>query len=100
MAWFAADLIRCLSCNTVTATPAKFSELDLTIKDVKELDESLRLFLQPEDLVGDDRYDCSACGTRRDATRQIVLTRIPPVLNLQLLRFVFVECSSDVPVSD
>ena len=30
---------------------------------------------------------CSACGALSDATRRIVLTRVPPSLSCQLLRF-------------
>ena len=37
----------------------------------------------------DNKYACNACGTRQDAVRSIELDRLPPVLNVQLLRFVF-----------
>ncbi len=35
------------------------------------------------------RYHCSKCQSLEDATRQLVLKRLPPVLHISLLRFVF-----------
>ena len=35
------------------------------------------------------RYHCSKCQSLEDATRQLVLGRLPPVLHFSLLRFVF-----------
>ncbi len=35
------------------------------------------------------RYHCSKCQSLQDATRQLVLRRLPPVLHFSLLRFVF-----------
>ncbi|KAG8227309.1 hypothetical protein J437_LFUL004858, partial [Ladona fulva] len=53
------------------------------------LAEFLQEFLQKEKLEGADRYHCAVCGSKQDATRSIELRRLPPVLTLQLLRFVF-----------
>lgn len=44
---------------------------------------------QEERLEGDNQYACGPCGARRDATRRIRLRQLPPILNLQLLRFVY-----------
>jgi hypothetical protein len=38
---------------------------------------------------GDNQYLCSNCECKRNAKRSTKLTRLPPVLNLQLLRFVY-----------
>ncbi|XP_014778290.1 ubiquitin carboxyl-terminal hydrolase 48 [Octopus bimaculoides] len=45
--------------------------------------------LQEEKLEGDNKYMCSHCKTKQNAIRTIQLQKLPPVLNLQLLRFVF-----------
>ena len=47
------------------------------------------IYPQNEDLDGDNQYMCTQCDQKRDATRRIVLRHLPPVLNLQLLRFVY-----------
>jgi ubiquitin carboxyl-terminal hydrolase 48 len=35
------------------------------------------------------RYWCSRCQSLEDATRQLILQKLPPVLHFSLLRFVF-----------
>lgn len=38
---------------------------------------------------GDNQYFCDNCKTKRNAARKTKLTNLPPILNLQLLRFVY-----------
>ena len=38
---------------------------------------------------GDNQYFCSNCEAKRNAKRTTKLTSLPPVLNLQMLRFVY-----------
>ena len=45
--------------------------------------------LQEEKLDGDNQYYCTHCNSKQNAARYIELHSLPPVLNLQLLRFVF-----------
>ena len=42
-----------------------------------------------EHLQGDNKYHCAFCESKVDATRQIRLHSIPPILCLSLQRFVF-----------
>ena len=49
-------------------------------------------FLQQESLSGNNQYFCSSCGSKQDAKRFIQLKTVPPVLTLQLMRFVFDMC--------
>ena len=44
---------------------------------------------QEEKLDGDNQYYCTQCNSKQNAARYIELHSLPPVLNLQLLRFVF-----------
>ena len=55
----------------------------------KTLAECLRAFLKPEKLDGDNKYFCGNCDSKQNATRCVRLTKLPPVLNLQLNRFYF-----------
>ena len=45
--------------------------------------------LECEHLEGDNQYFCDFCACKVDATRQMVLRRVPPYLCMQLQRFVF-----------
>ena len=78
-------------CATESPSPSPFYELDLSLggRSQVTLAESLAEFLKEERLEGSDQYSCSFCRTKQNATRSIRLRRLPPVLNIQLLRFVF-----------
>lgn len=43
--------------------------------------------LEAEQMSGDNQYRCPRCSGLRDATRQSVLTQMPPFLYLALMRF-------------
>ena len=45
--------------------------------------------LSAEHLEGENKYHCAFCESKVDATRQIRLHCVPPVLCLSLQRFVF-----------
>ncbi|KAJ3692558.1 hypothetical protein LUZ60_011653 [Juncus effusus] len=66
-----------------------FYELELNIKDLKTLNQSLDQYLSVEELQGENQYFCDSCSERVDATRCIKLRCLPRVLNLQLKRYVF-----------
>ena len=54
--------------------------------DVQQL---LNLTLFPESLEGDNQYFCSVCNKKCNATRTPHFENLPPVLNLQLNRYIF-----------
>ncbi|KAG1654322.1 Ubiquitin carboxyl-terminal hydrolase 48 [Nymphon striatum] len=85
---------KCQTCKTISLRSSSFYELDLNIKGHKELSECVLEFLKEEKLEGSDQYFCNSCNSKRNATRHIKLKQLPPVLNLQLLRFVFDRQSS------
>ena len=45
--------------------------------------------MKDEKLEGDNQYFCQGCQCKRDAKRCVRLCKLPPVLNLQLNRFIF-----------
>ncbi len=82
----------CGGASAASATPVDWYELELNVKGFSGLGASLADYLAEERLEGDNRYACdsAACaGARRDATRAVRLRAAPPVLNVQLKRFVF-----------
>uniref|UniRef100_T1J4B6 Exosome complex component 10 homolog n=1 Tax=Strigamia maritima TaxID=126957 RepID=T1J4B6_STRMM len=79
----------CTNCKQNSSCPSNFYELDLNVTGHKDLHECIEEFLQEEKLEGADQYFCSYCQCKQNATRKIQLVKMPPVLNLQLLRFIF-----------
>ncbi|KAG9443885.1 hypothetical protein H6P81_015225 [Aristolochia fimbriata] len=87
-----SHVTRCSVCGKESEASSKtedFYELELNIKGLKNLNESLDDYLSVEGLQGENQYFCESCGTRVDATRAIKLHKLPPVLNFQLKRCVF-----------
>ncbi|CAM9701816.1 unnamed protein product, partial [Choristocarpus tenellus] len=46
-------------------------------------------YLANEHLDGENQYLCGQCNEKRDAVRAIELRRLPPVLSIQLMRYVY-----------
>ncbi|KAL6523117.1 Ubiquitin carboxyl-terminal hydrolase 26 [Orobanche hederae] len=87
-----SHVTRCSKCGNESEASSKiedFYELELNVKGLKSLDESLDDYLSIEELQGDNQYYCDVCATRADATRSIQLRSLPSVLNFQLKRCVF-----------
>lgn len=79
-----------MKCQMESKRPSKFYELDLNIiKGHKTIQDCLKDFMKIEILEGDNKYFCAVCGEKQDAQRFISLTELPPVLNLQLMRFLY-----------
>uniref|UniRef100_T1J592 ubiquitinyl hydrolase 1 n=1 Tax=Strigamia maritima TaxID=126957 RepID=T1J592_STRMM len=53
------------------------------------LEQCLQLFTEPEELTPDEAWYCPRCKEHREATKQMSLWRLPPILIVQLKRFSF-----------
>ncbi|EDV23881.1 uncharacterized protein TRIADDRAFT_57537 [Trichoplax adhaerens] len=109
---------RCDSCKFISERNATFYELDLTVAGHSTLEKSfddffklttvfeklrsrlsdntcghsycdITILLQKEKLNGPNQYYCEVCQSKRDASRWIGVDSLPPVLNIQLLRFIY-----------
>jgi len=90
---------RCMKCGNVSSQLSTFYELDLNIQGHKSLADSLNEFLHEENLDGANRYFCNVCREKQDAKRSIKLKSLPPVLHLQLLRFVYDRSVDSTPTA-
>mmetsp|Transcript_27557 Transcript_27557/g.66233 ORF Transcript_27557/g.66233 Transcript_27557/m.66233 type:complete len:2159 (-) Transcript_27557:44-6520(-) len=54
-----------------------------------DLQFCLNQYTSIEEFNGDNQYFCSKCNCKQDAERAPKLTKLPPVLNVQLSRYVF-----------
>lgn len=100
---------RCQSCGRVTERSEKFMDINLPIvhpdtantflaqlrlpaankENETTVQYCLDTYMCSEELNGDNKYWCENCATKRDATRQVVFGTLPPLLNLQLCRYVY-----------
>ena len=94
---------QCCQCSAVTTRKEKFMDLNLPIvgstygqntkgaskSKTVDLVDCLDEYTSPEVLSAENQYYCEVCGTKQDATRTVLIESSPPVLNLQLSRYVF-----------
>ncbi|ORX89655.1 cysteine proteinase [Basidiobolus meristosporus CBS 931.73] len=80
---------KCSKCKNVSHRRETFHELELHIKDNTSLEQCIERFLKPETMKGDDQYFCSECESKQNATRTTRINKLPNVLNVQLMRFVY-----------
>nr|CAH8827163.1 unnamed protein product [Trichobilharzia regenti] len=78
----------CSTCGFTSRLPSKFLELSLKVSS-KSLPDCIKDYLKEEYLIGDNQYACPQCDCKRDGVRRAYITRAPPLLCIQLLRFTY-----------
>ena len=81
--------MECKGCGNKHPREETFAELDLCVKDVKGISASFDKLFTEEELTGDNQYLCQYCSKKTDAIRRFGIVKLPPVLNIQLLRFIY-----------
>jgi len=81
--------IQCLECEYRSSRVNTFRDILLMVREVGGLEESLQLLLQPEEMMGENKYHCGGCGKLTNALKGTNFLQIPPVLTFQFLRFDF-----------
>lgn len=63
----------------------------LSIQTQPQLDVQLLFdqYCRDEVLEGDNQYYCEHCGSKQNAIRRVKFTKVPPLLNIQLSRYIF-----------
>eukprot|EP01096_Ripella_sp_DP13-Kostka_P010864 TRINITY_DN433_c1_g1_i1.p1 TRINITY_DN433_c1_g1~~TRINITY_DN433_c1_g1_i1.p1 ORF type:complete len:732 (+),score=245.70 TRINITY_DN433_c1_g1_i1:799-2994(+) len=80
----------CKKCKQQSFRLTSFNELVVNLSgDSCTLQESLKMLVKDEKLVGDNKYMCEKCGGLQEAVRSVRLAELPEVVNLQLMRFVY-----------
>ena len=84
------DSIVCSACGYTSAREDAFLDVSLFMDaSIGSLEDALAAFVAKEVLAGDNAYACSGCDQRTEASKGLVFGSLPPVLSLQLKRFVF-----------
>ena len=79
----------CDHCKRKSIRQSNFVELSLNIQNCATILDCIQDLLKDETLGGDNQYFCYTCEAKRDARRLTTLDSLPPILNLQLMRFIY-----------
>uniref|UniRef100_A0A6B2KXB1 Ubiquitin carboxyl-terminal hydrolase n=1 Tax=Arcella intermedia TaxID=1963864 RepID=A0A6B2KXB1_9EUKA len=83
------DIVTCKKCNSSSERKSTFYEMVLHVQNQKTLKKSFETYLEIENLTDENRYDCEKCKSLEEASKKTALISLPPVINIQLLRFIF-----------
>lgn len=79
--------ITCSRCSHKSTTNDPFLDISLDIKNSESILDSLNLFCKHELLSKGNRYRCESCGELSEASKQMLLDQLPPVITFHLKRF-------------
>lgn len=105
--------VLCQNCGSSSDTVEPFLDVSLDLEGVSSVDKALKAFITPERLFGRNRYFCSNCKQKTDASKVFQFRRIPNVFIFHLKRFRFtkkenkfvsfdemLDFSSSIPLKD
>lgn len=79
--------VHCETCQYNSNTYDAFLDLSLEVNKADSIVKALQRFTAPEFLDGQNKYNCSKCGTKTRACKRFTIHRLPYVLTLHLKRF-------------
>ena len=84
-----ASRLRCTTCHNTSTTYEAFYSISVEIPKSGQgnIYDCLRSYCQEEMLSGDEVWKCPHCKCEREATKQIILTRLPQFLVIHFKRF-------------
>jgi ubiquitin carboxyl-terminal hydrolase 8 len=84
-----ASRLRCTTCRNTSTTYEAFYSISVEIPQsgTGNIYDCLRSYCQEEMLSGDEVWKCPYCRCEREATKQIILTRLPQFLVIHFKRF-------------
>ncbi len=85
------SVVTCAVCGTRSSRLSSFLDVTLQIRGKKSVVDCLHSLMEVESLHQDGRHDnryfCSRCCSKQAADKRTSFSKLPPVLNLQLIRF-------------
>lgn len=81
-----SSYIKCKNVDCNSTRCETFYDIQLNIKNKKNIYESFHDYIDPETLEGDNKYDAGIHGLQ-EAEKGVIFTVFPPVLHLHLMRF-------------
>jgi len=92
---------KCMVCHRTSKRSENFMDLTLPIVEYMSTSKKrtnmkcttvqycLNKYLEPERMDGENKYHCDNCNDKCDAERWLTFNHMPPVLNVQLSRYIF-----------
>ncbi|KAG1146277.1 hypothetical protein G6F37_001340 [Rhizopus arrhizus] len=80
------SFIKCINVTYESSRVEDFYDIQLNVKDCKDLDESFKKYVALETLDGENKYMAEGHGLQA-ACKGVSFEKFPPVLHLQLKRF-------------
>ncbi|GAA6050111.1 hypothetical protein JCM3770_001378 [Rhodotorula araucariae] len=92
--------IKCIDIDFESARSEEFYDIQLNVKNLRNLEESFKDYIQVETLEGENRYNAEGFGLQ-DAKKGVIFEAFPPVLHLQLKRFEYdMQRDQNVKIND
>ncbi|GAA5919656.1 hypothetical protein JCM1841_005211 [Sporobolomyces salmonicolor] len=92
--------VKCIDIDYESARTEDFYDIQLNVKNLKNLEESFKDYIQVETLEGENRYNAEGYGLQ-DAKKGVIFESFPPVLHLQLKRFEYdMQRDQNVKIND
>ncbi|KAG6911473.1 hypothetical protein DXG01_014547 [Tephrocybe rancida] len=92
--------IKCVNVDYESSRIEEFNDIQLNVKDMKNLYESFKDYVAVEMLEGENKYQAEGFGLQ-DAKKGIIFESFPPVLHLQLKRFEYdIQRDAMVKIND
>lgn len=79
----------CKTCKHQSCRKEKFTDIVLSLDGVSSVDEALNYRFMTQELVGDNKYECSQCAQKRDAELSCRVSDGPILLHINLMRYVY-----------
>ena len=89
------DYIKCIDLNYESERRDKFLDFSLAIKPYESnyimhsLIDCIEFYLQPEMMVGDNKYFAEKYNKKVDAIKGLKFSKLPHILSVQLKRFIY-----------
>ncbi len=94
------SIIQCKNVDVKSVKQEKFLEIQLMVKGMGNIYDSLDYFIQVEELTGDNKYEADSFG-KQDAEKYCLFSKLPPILLIHLKRFEYdYNTDTNVKIND
>eukprot|EP01130_Rhizamoeba_saxonica_P004842 TRINITY_DN1966_c0_g1_i1.p1 TRINITY_DN1966_c0_g1~~TRINITY_DN1966_c0_g1_i1.p1 ORF type:complete len:382 (-),score=68.50 TRINITY_DN1966_c0_g1_i1:197-1342(-) len=92
--WEMNDVVECKDCAYTNCRIEFHFDISLGIRSycndsISSLEEAISLFIEPEELSGDNQYNCFLCKKYSDAMKSLSFHTLPYILTIHLKRIEF-----------
>lgn len=82
---------RCLNCESLSSKDEDFLDLSVEILANSSITHCLDVFSNTETLSSEHKYYCENCCSKQEATKRMLIKKLPMILALHLKRFKYME---------